>query len=324
METPTNTPNADSDTPYPDDVVSRLRAKAVATLPPEIVNSIRALIVTNEEILDRCMESKTDNDDPCATALFTFQRKMFNVVKSRSIGEHTEFLVFPTDEKKGFDMTPLVQLSSGLDLLQPLFVLGCIDFGTLFETSLLLHDDIRLPFLIRLKDHLQLVQVCLGTVEQWVVESRDSKNFLEATFTSKLDDHGKVDLTTKLDDHGKDGIITINYQGIECSNCGQPYESHVNRKIATTTKSKPKTSKQMIVCQRSFSFADVDSDPFSTKQVSFALGPAPTFIARFHILKRIQMDGKLEASFNLNHEHDRAKLIKCLEFVSVMEKMEAK
>jgi hypothetical protein len=80
METPTNKPNADSELPFPDDLVSRFRAKAVANLPPVTNKSIRALIVLNQEILDRCMESKTDNDDPRATARFTCRREMFNVV----------------------------------------------------------------------------------------------------------------------------------------------------------------------------------------------------------------------------------------------------
>ncbi|KAL7518854.1 hypothetical protein ACHAWX_003656 [Stephanocyclus meneghinianus] len=264
METSTNKQNADSKLPFPDDSVSRFRAKAVAKLPPETNNSIRALIVLNQEILDRCMESKTDNDDPCATARFTCRRKMFNVVKTRSVGELTEFLVFPRDEKKEFDITPLVQLPPGLNLFQPLLVSGRIDFGALFETFLLLHDDILLSCLSRLKDHLQSVQVCLGTIEQWLVESRDSKFFLEATFATKLD-------------------------------------------------------KQRIFCHRSARF---DSAKFGAR-INPGVNPPPTFYVHCQVLKQVQLNDKLEASFSLVYQHERAKLIKCLEFASAREKIKA-
>ncbi len=99
-------------------------------------------------------------------------------------------------EKKDFDIMPLVQLSSGLDLFQPLFVLGCINFNVLFETSLLLDCDIHLPFLDRLKDHLEMVQICLDLIEERLMESHDSKIFLGATFGTQFDDHSEDESDT--------------------------------------------------------------------------------------------------------------------------------
>jgi len=146
-------------------------------------------------------------------------------------------------------------------LFQPLFVSGCIDFGALFETFLLLHDDILLSCLGRLKDHLQSVQVCLGTIEQWLLESRDSKLFLDDTFAINLD-------------------------------------------------------KQRIFCDRS---ARIDSAAKFGAGINPGVNPRPTFYVRGQVLKRIQMNAKLEASFNLVYPQERAKLIKCLESASARE-----
>ncbi|KAL3797980.1 hypothetical protein HJC23_013218 [Cyclotella cryptica] len=269
MVTPTN---KESKQLYPE-----LRAKAVGKLPPETVNSIRALIVTNREILDRCMESKADLCDPRYG--FACNRKVFNDVKCRNISGYTEFLVFPEDKQKTFDITPLARLSGGLDFLQPTFVSGCIDFNALFETSLLLHDDIVLPYLVKLKEHLELVQVCLGMVDEWLMESRDNKNFLEDIFS------------TKLDYHKNEEFCKSNCDNIVCSNCGESYEKH---RIELLSKGK--------VCRRS------------------GFQPLTQFSPVHLVLKRIRMDGKLEASFNLSNEEDRVKLIKCLEFAQAMEK----
>jgi hypothetical protein len=72
-------------------------------------------------------------------------------------------------------MTPLSKLPAGID---DIFVpnrkpIGkFIDFEALFEKSLILHDDVLGPFLEILKEHLlSSVQVCLGEIETWLMES---------------------------------------------------------------------------------------------------------------------------------------------------------
>ncbi|KAL7515800.1 hypothetical protein ACHAWX_000875 [Stephanocyclus meneghinianus] len=274
METPSNKRKADSGIPYPDDLVPRVRAKAVSKLPPDLISSIRELLATNKEVFDRCMKSKVHNDDDNdSTSLVTCRRKVFNVVASSNDSERTEFGVVTTTEKKDFDIMPLVQLSSGLDLFQPTFVLGCIDFNALFETSLLLDCDILLPFLDGLKDHLELVKICLSSIEEWLMESRDSKIFLGATFGTQLDDHSEDESDTDYDEVD------------QCRICGKQFKSYLD-----------------------------------TRRCHFC--PYPVFT--YKVLKRTGMDAKLEDLFDLNDEHERAKLIKCLESTEDMEKNEVK
>lgn len=82
----------------------------------------------------------------------------------------------------------------GKPLLRPIFVMkrkglhqtfgrGClIDFEAYFNTCMLLHDDVLLPLLVLLKDHLEATQVCLGEIERWISMPREAIEFLESSF----------------------------------------------------------------------------------------------------------------------------------------------
>ena len=62
----------------------------------------------------------------------------------------------------------------------------------------MLHDDILEPFLCKLKQHLESIQVCLGEIESWLLEPKANIQFLEETFGKKLE---RVQL-------GRDQVLT--------------------------------------------------------------------------------------------------------------------
>ena len=51
----------------------------------------------------------------------------------------------------------------------------------------MLHDDILEPFLCKLKQHLESIQVCLGEIESWLLEPKSNIQCLEETFGKKLE-----------------------------------------------------------------------------------------------------------------------------------------
>jgi len=55
------------------------------------------------------------------------------------------------------------------------------------KQAYILEDSIMLPFLAILKDHLEEFQVFLGNVESWLMESTANTNFLQNTFSYRLD-----------------------------------------------------------------------------------------------------------------------------------------
>ena len=62
----------------------------------------------------------------------------------------------------------------------------------------MLHDDVLEPFLVKLKCHIQSIHVCLGKIESWLVEPKDSISFLEDTFETKLStDEGAGEILLK-------------------------------------------------------------------------------------------------------------------------------
>lgn len=260
-----------------------------------IISAIRALLVTNKEILERCKESKVESDypndrpfgastaktksspfgtssplspfDPMVCGPFgaskakpatfgaalppspfvrilqsktslslTFKRTNYSTVKVRTVGGNAEFVAFPRVEKETFDTTPLHKLPSHLNEFSfrktnEFDSDGFVDFTAFLNDCMLLHDDIVLPLLVQLMHHLELVEVCLGRIEQWLMEANDIKNTVESILGT---------------------IVSF------------------------------------------------ENDPLLSS----------------YVLKRVPFEGKLEVTYNLSGESDRNRLIKCLDFVS--------
>ena len=90
-----------------------------------------------------------------------------------------------------FNLHPLFNLPTGLDIFQPKTEkTGFIDYKSFLQTSLMLHDDMLLPFLTQFKEHLEKVQVCLGGIDSWLMDTTSNVAYLENTFGIKLDVRG--------------------------------------------------------------------------------------------------------------------------------------
>lgn len=160
------------------------------------VREIRALLKINAEIFGRCMESVVEVKDH-----LTFTRSDFSKVTVRPSYSHedmTELITVQERTKKSFSMKPLSELPIGLkDLFELKYkpiryklsspnIDSFIDYDAFFKTAIMLHDDVLEPFLVRLKQHLDLIQVCLGETESWLREPKNNIQFLEETFRTKL------------------------------------------------------------------------------------------------------------------------------------------
>jgi hypothetical protein len=98
--------------------------------------------------------------------------------------------------EKWFWLAPLYELPAELNpnnMFQPPYskddsgvATKFIDYDLFFENSLTLHATILKPFLVRLKDHLEAIQVCLGKIDEWLMVSQNKIDFLEKTFGTKL------------------------------------------------------------------------------------------------------------------------------------------
>ena len=197
------------------------------------VREVRALLKINAEIFGRCMVSRVlvdddedctddesctssdDSDDSCFQSraryakelgLLTFKRSDFAEVTVRQCPTNaavTELITVQERDQEAFSMKPLLELPAGLN---DLFVVkyqaapyhDFIDYDALFRTAIMLHDDFLEPFLVKLKQHLESIQVCLGEIESWLLEPKSNIQFLEETFGKKLE---RVQL-------GRDQVLT--------------------------------------------------------------------------------------------------------------------
>lgn len=154
--------------------------------------------MTNKEILDRCREAKIESGnldvpvkfgspDWSAPFSFTCKRTNYSVVRVHTVGHNAEFVAYPYVERETFDATPLYQLPTSLKEFSfqkesASSDTDIIDFSAYLEACVVLNDDVLLPLLVLLKEHLEAVQVCLGKIEQWIMDAKHALSFLQSTF----------------------------------------------------------------------------------------------------------------------------------------------
>ena len=134
------------------------------------IMKIHALLTVNREIFFRCMKYET---------LGTFGEKTMiqcfgiETIKTLQVDTKLELVTQGEHIEQIFDTSPLSRLPSGfVDII----VVKCIpntkfiDFDDIFCKTLLLNDD-ALEFLLpKLKEHLETVQVCLGVLDEWLMQ----------------------------------------------------------------------------------------------------------------------------------------------------------
>mmetsp|Transcript_3862 Transcript_3862/g.8504 ORF Transcript_3862/g.8504 Transcript_3862/m.8504 type:complete len:311 (+) Transcript_3862:207-1139(+) len=154
--------------------------------------AIRAILATNAEIFDRCMVKTNLEQRKRNRELMKFSRYSFDVVKVYTIRSTIHFATYAERSQKSFfDMTPLMEIPASLDgilsikrMEKPLSMF--IDYASFFEQSLIVHEDVLGPFLLKLKEHLMYIQVRLGEIETWIIKETEIIQYLQATFDKSI------------------------------------------------------------------------------------------------------------------------------------------
>jgi hypothetical protein len=109
------------------------------------IKTVRALIVTNEEIWNRC------NKHYLHDKLFKMTR--FDEIEVWNSGDETKIGINAKETMLDFDMEPLRTLPDCLAKFMPdKDATGIIDFKAFFRESLVFHEDVLLVFLAQLKN----------------------------------------------------------------------------------------------------------------------------------------------------------------------------
>ena len=137
------------------------------------IREIRALLAINDEISKRCMTNVKSAGDKTTLTLFGFYS-----VRTMQNGTNLELITQPQRVEETFDTLLFTTLPSGLgDTIVPKYkedtpFQAFIDYDDFFESVLmLLHDDALELFLPKIKDHLEAMQVALGQIDEWAMQT---------------------------------------------------------------------------------------------------------------------------------------------------------
>ncbi|KAL7482341.1 hypothetical protein ACHAW6_008008 [Cyclotella cf. meneghiniana] len=161
------------------------------------VREIRAILKTNAEIFHRCMSSAIISRDAKRRSVglgqrgtTTLARIEFDEVHTQHRGSNdkTVFVVYPKQSQRSFQTGILSNIPSELEcIIKPTAYReephsSFIHHEAYFRSCLVLHDEILAPFLVYFKDYLMSVQICLGKIDEWIMEPNETLQFLRTTF----------------------------------------------------------------------------------------------------------------------------------------------
>ena len=184
---------------------------------------ISALISTNEEIWQRCKDSRMKADN-----LNYYKRVIFRYVQvSTPSGRSLAF-----NASSSFEVASNFYLPSIFDLPDKLTSIFAVspreddpklpDYEKLFKSAVLLQDDVLLPLLAAFKEHLEDVQVQLGIIEEWLVASKSCESFLKETFEDVIIPEQKINGCQS----GCKTWASCHSNSDTCIQCGKTYASH--------------------------------------------------------------------------------------------------
>jgi len=208
------------------------------------IREIRAILATNTEIFDRCMDYLKEGEDHGSNNQYTFVRVNFNTIHSIPQDKEdnetlAQLVAIPSRTESEFDMSSLIDPPIGIDDIIVIKHFSesydhekFIDYTKFFESAMLLHDDVLEPILAKLKDKLMDIQVCLGNIDAWVMEPQKCIDFLKDTF-----EESSEPIVSSVKKYGECPNCTCDYPNIEftsdygelsayCSGCSE--YSHVH------------------------------------------------------------------------------------------------
>ncbi|KAL3927574.1 MAG: hypothetical protein SGBAC_013030 [Bacillariaceae sp.] len=159
----------------------------------QTIQLVRAILTVNSEIWERCKGSYEVTY--FATPKAIFRRPLSTTVRAFGMNGNVQFQLHGKSAEKTFNVEELCTIPDNLAILQPEYLELLhselklfIDFEALLERSLLLHEDVLKSFLVALKHHLETVQVRLGEIDNWLMEDRMLKDFVNTSFSVSFDD----------------------------------------------------------------------------------------------------------------------------------------
>ena len=145
------------------------------------LQTIRAIIATNEEIWERCSSRRVLVDDKEEKVVKMIKSGYFKIfVEGHSMKIKHEFITetFPDLPKIPEDLAELV--TPNLDPVSSSTILP--NYKEYFDRVFLLHDDVLGPYLVKLKDYFEEVQVYLGKIEAWIMSTQTCLDFINSIF----------------------------------------------------------------------------------------------------------------------------------------------
>lgn len=160
------------------------------------IELVRAILTVNGEIWERCKTAFVRRPIvPNTTSKAYFRRRQFETVEATASGRSVTFLLEVCSAEEAFSVQELCTIPENLAILQPQYLEApsgsltpFIDFEALLERSLLLHEDVLKTFLVALKKHLEMVQVRLGEIENWLMETKTLTDYVDDAFNVSLDE----------------------------------------------------------------------------------------------------------------------------------------
>lgn len=266
----------------------RNASSAVDTDLEHLVRTVRAILSTNTEIWESCKGSKCVEPQGQATSAsppttLPFQRVGYTNVTVKT--ECASLYIETTAERmtKDFEcpgplpekLTDIIAPKMGDDGLFP-------NYDRYLDTCLLLHEDVLAPFLVGLKDHLEDVQVFLGSIHAWLAEPIENVSFVEKHFGKKLNIPEAIYCDADCEENHDDAAICVNCKDAYCNHDMSDCYSHYT-------------------CD-SCRAGDEDRGSFPV------VGPV--------LIKECPTSGNHTHEFDLGKETDKERLIRFLEFVS--------
>lgn len=264
------------------------------------IRVIRALLATNAEILDRVVDYVNyDGDDGTVFARFGFE--VVRAQQWQQFQTKVRFVTYPETSEMAFDLTPLKTVPACF-VLRPVYrtdFTSLVDYELYFERSLgALHRDVLAPFLIGFKSHLESIQVCLGEVDDWLLDAQSNVEFLETTFGLSLE--------------------TDTYQGssseVYASDNGDAFVPGTNRCLVNET---------CVNCNLGFNWHHCVfmNGRYYRRCIPHNANNGDgsrsffTYL-RQQVLKECEFNGRVEAVFHISQASEQDRLIKLLDFLS--------
>jgi hypothetical protein len=249
------------------------------------VKTARAIISSNKEIWQRCVESICGPNDN----KLVFKRASYTKVEVKTAGPSyyaslrtLSFLAFPEFTQKDFGMPKALPEQLSNIIAPTLDEKGIFaDYEKYLETLILLNEDTQLACLCILKKHLEDIQIFLGEIDGWLMAGSFCVDFIVNTF--------EID---------RSAIKPPEASRCQGDNCGADH--------------------RRLVCWNCGQTSNCKETKYSARCLSNSQSPySHSYLHPAHVtLKTCSTEGDHNHTFDITQEAHQDKLKKFLEFVS--------